>query len=553
MNKGIFILGAGIMQIPAIRIAREQGWFVMAADGNREAPGTALCDRFFHIDLKDQDALLSAAVAYRDKGLLDGVFTAGTDFSAVVAWLAERLSLPGIPCEAALNATDKGRMRERFREAGVASPRFVVVRGIKPGDVPFPPPWVVKPVDNMGARGVLRVDSEQALDDALAGALKNSRCGSAIIEEYMNGPELSLDGLIHRDRLIRCGCADRHITMDPYFVEIGHTMPSSLPDDEVDAAWAILEKGARALGIVMGAVKGDIKITESGPMVGEIAARLSGGFMSGWTYPYASGREVTLGALRIALGMDPGLVEPEKALFSAERAFISIPGEVSGISGVREAEERVGVKNVFVLKQPGTRAVFPRNNVEKWGNVISQGRTREEAITAASAGAWGILPRLVPGDGETETFLFGPRSSWPPPAYVLRNAANLSALESMPEILFPGAGEKNSTPSDRRTSFPSGADLSEEPAPRLAVIPLPCPDEDVRDWIGRPLSTALDLVRARCAGISFSADPEYLRIGRPFWNALFSGGVQGGVWVLDTVRMCIESYGDLNALAEGWR
>jgi biotin carboxylase len=113
-------------------------------------------------------------------------------------------------------------------------------------------------------------------------------------------------------------------------------MPSALPRSKTEAAWEILARGARALGVTRGAIKGDIKISENGPIVGEIAARLSGGFMSGWTYPYASGREVTLGAMRIAMGMDPGLDTPEKELTSAERAFISIPGLVTRLSGVRK-------------------------------------------------------------------------------------------------------------------------------------------------------------------------------------------------------------------------
>ena len=81
----ILILGAGVMQAPAIRIAKEMGWKVVCADGNPHAPAASHADRFLHIDLKDLEGLESAARNLRDCEGLNGVLTAGTDFSASVA------------------------------------------------------------------------------------------------------------------------------------------------------------------------------------------------------------------------------------------------------------------------------------------------------------------------------------------------------------------------------------------------------------------------------------------------------------------------------------
>mgnify|MGYP002388944453 CR=1 FL=1 len=127
----------------------------------------------------------------------------------------------------------------------------------------------------------------------------------------MDGPELSLDAIVWRGRVTVCGVADRIIRFPPFFVEMGHTMWSALPADDRSAVERVFTDGIRALGIDNGAAKGDIKLTSRGPMVGEIAARLSGGYMSGWTFPLASGVEVTRAALRVAAGLEPGdLPEP---------------------------------------------------------------------------------------------------------------------------------------------------------------------------------------------------------------------------------------------------
>lgn len=124
--KRLMILGAGVMQGPAIRIAKKMGLEVVAVDGNPAAPNAAAADRFYHIDLKDKEAIAALGASLQRNGGLDGIMTAGTDFSASVAWAAGRLGLPGIPYEAALDASDKERMRRRFRQAGVPSPEFVV-------------------------------------------------------------------------------------------------------------------------------------------------------------------------------------------------------------------------------------------------------------------------------------------------------------------------------------------------------------------------------------------------------------------------------------------
>ena len=102
------------------------GLRVYIADADPDAPGRALADRFLHIDLKDEDKLAGAAETLISENLA-GVFTAGTDFSTSVAYVAEHCSLPGISYKTAWDARDKGRMRRRFRDAGVPSPDFVCI------------------------------------------------------------------------------------------------------------------------------------------------------------------------------------------------------------------------------------------------------------------------------------------------------------------------------------------------------------------------------------------------------------------------------------------
>jgi len=126
VKETVIILGAGLMQAPALRIARELGLETAAVDGNPAAPFAGLADRFEAIDLKDKEgiAALGRRLQAEPGRRLAGVFTCGTDFSASVAWAARELGLPGHSYEAALDASDKSRMRACFAAAGVPSPRF---------------------------------------------------------------------------------------------------------------------------------------------------------------------------------------------------------------------------------------------------------------------------------------------------------------------------------------------------------------------------------------------------------------------------------------------
>jgi len=528
----VLILGGGIMQLPAVRAARAMGWQAVVA-ALRIEPGIAeLADRCLEVDVSDVEAVESAARSLTREPGLDGVFTAGTDFSATVAWVAERLGLPGIPYQAALDATDKARMRARLREAGVPGPGFAVLAAggqadgrqaaggqAAGGQAQRPPelrfPLVVKPVDNMGARGVRRVDSDQELRAALDAAWAQSRSRRAIVEDYLEGPELSLDALIHEGRITVCGVADRHIVFSPYFVEMGHTMPSALDVETLRQAEEVFRRGIRALGLEQGAAKGDIKLASRGAVVGEIAARLSGGYMSGWTFPLASGVDLTGAALRLAVGLPPGDLTPRLSRVSAERAFVSIPGRVERIVGLEEAAAVAGVQEVFLRVRAGQEVELPINNMGKCGNVISAADTRRKAVEAAETAARRILVRLAPGSESTERFLSGRlQEGWR--AFPEPSRGLVRALARLPQQVGepPCAGR-----------------------PLRILVPPGLGGESCRDWHGGTLREALEAV-CRAVGAQPAEEPEAgaTNLGGPFWRGLLKGGVQAGVYLLDTLR-----------------
>jgi len=504
------------MQLPAIRIARARGWRVIVAAKEMCPEGAGLADHIEYVDLRSVSRIVRVARKWDRKHGLDGVFTAGTDFSVTVARVAEEMGLPGIPFENAFAATNKARMRTVFTENGLPSPRFFAITSLKDcrevaADLSFP--VVVKPVDNMGARGVRKIDIKEKLTTAVEEAMKHSAATEVIVEEYMQGDELSLDAVVYKGKITICGVADRKIRFAPYFVEMGHTIPTAIDDQLADQAVSLFKRGIRALGISLGAAKGDVKLTPEGPVIGEIAARLSGGYMSGWTYPYSSGVEVTGAALNIAVGLDPGELKPMAGKTSAERAFISIPGIISSIEGVSAAERVQGIRNIFLRTAPGSQVIFPTNNMEKCGNIISCADTHSEAVELAEKASQSIFLRLAADNRDNESFLFGEEGE---SAYSITERENISVLKALPSVIEPHV-EKSSG---------------------IAVISLPALErEKGKDWHELPVFEAFQRALAMSgACLRKEAAPDKLNLGSLFWRVFQKGGIQGAVYLIETIN-----------------
>lgn len=538
-TKKILILGAGLMQKPAILVAKHLGYKAVVVDANKNAVAVPLADEFYPVDLKDRESLLELAKKLNKKGELKGVFTAGTDFSASVSFVAENLGLPAHSFEAALNASDKARMRACFEKEGVPSPKFIEIDEnahaelVSKSDIEFPK--VVKPCDNMGGRGCRLIRNQDEFQTSVTTAINNSRTKRAIFEDYMEGAEFSIDSVVYNGTLTITGFADRHIFYPPYFIEMGHSLPSRVDSKIKNELIATFALGIKALGLTCGVAKADIKYTKKGPMIGEIAARLSGGYMSGWTFPYSSGMNLTEEAMKIAVGQEPDyllsnrvslpwqphesvknkaqpfeLYEISSTLVSAERAWLSIPGVVSNIYGLSEVKQIYGVRDVLPRVKIGDKVDFPRNNVEKCGNVIAVGINSEQAYKSAEEAISSITLRLEPNNPDTEKFLRGEsepdEKGFPPSAFTFSPNSESSV----------NVGEGTKIPAGQKT---------------IGYIPetlIPLADS-LKDWNHCTLRKTLEKFDEIC--------PDHAELdGKTFWSAILRGGIQGALYIADNIE-----------------
>lgn len=384
-GKHLLLLGAGIMQIPAIQLAKSAGMTVTAVDGNPDAPGIPLADAFLHIDLKEPAEITAEAKNIQKSQTIHGVCTVGTDFSTSVAIIARDLGLPGIPPESAEKARYKHLMRKSFVQAGLAAPDFAVFTAADlQNNADSLRTWntfpcVLKPVDNMGARGVSIARNHSEFRISLESALKDSHSGLAIAEQFISGPEYSIDAVWVAGELIFTGIAERHIYFDPYRIELGHSFPAKIDPARKEALRQAMHAAGAALGIRSGALKGDVFWENGRAVIGEVAARLSGGFMSGWTFPLHSGTSSIAAVLCDSVGAEvPAILRQQLRKHPEsnpvhERAIISFPGIIASVEGFNCETDYPEVAAVWQAVDKGSRIRLLTNNVGKCGNIILKG------------------------------------------------------------------------------------------------------------------------------------------------------------------------------------
>lgn len=482
MSKKLMVIGAGISQLPTFEAAKRLGVETIAVDGNPNAPFRNSATYFECQDFKNIDADLAIALKYN----IDGVVVPGTDFPVVGATIAYKLGLPGLPIEVAEICSDKAKQRKFLKNKGYFVPDFIEYeyKGDldKPGNMvdlvdkifkemnkvkfgELHGGLVVKPVDSMAARGVKFVNNNFELGNAVAEATKFSRSKKVIIERFVPGMELSLDALVHDGKIYTFANADRHFTMLPYFIEIGHTMPTILYDDIANEAKDVFERAVKDLGITNGSAKGDIKITEHGIMIGEIAARISGGFLSGWTTPYTTGIYPHDDLVRISLGETPKFDKPKSLGYSAERVLLSIPGKLKKIEK-NTLINNMGQRLLHLHVKERDELHFPENNAQRCGSAISFSQNRNESIFIAQEMIKNVFLRLEPNNRMTEDFLI-----------------------SRFRMFRPGSKEE--------------------------------------DWHNVDIEEALNKV------FSLTKKKNFEKVEN-FWKYFYAGGVQGGVYAVDT-------------------
>jgi biotin carboxylase len=377
----LLVLGAGPAQLGLLRAARERGVFVIACDRDPDAMGFAFADRRAIVSAEDEAAVGMLAKAER----VDGLIAPGIDWPvAIAARVAARLGLPHpITPDAAVRSVSKQRQRECLGEHGVPQPEWRVTRGETAG---APLPCVVKPADRQGQRGLTLVRERDELGEAIALAVSESRSGIALVEELVEGPEVTVNALSLDGQFYPLTVTDRLVAEPPAFgVAVAHAWPS---DENVDRAVAVVRSAVEALGIAGGPTYTQVRLAPDGPRVMEVAARLGGGH-DAELCQVALGVDLNGLAISAALGEEVEVApNPVAATGGACVRFLVPPeGTLESVEGLGEATQIEGVVEARVYRRPGFRFGPFRRGSDRAGFVLAVGDSKEDALARAGRAA----------------------------------------------------------------------------------------------------------------------------------------------------------------------
>jgi len=389
LKHTILVIAAGPLQVPAIREAAPMGLRTVAVDANSRAPGMALADMRYAVDIFDVSAVEKIARAEK----ISGVMTLCTDAPVrTVAAVAAALGLPAISSEAAAHATDKRLMRKALLGNGVPVPRFSEVDSIAAASAAANSlryPVALKIACSSGSRGVYRVDTPEDLGKHFFQARQHQPHGDLLLEEWMDGPEVSVEGVCVGEKVHVIQVTDKVLFPGAYPVEAGHSQPSRLPAMIVAQIRDVTERGVSALGFTSCAFHAELKITTGGPKIVEIGARLGGDRISTHLTPLSTGVNLVRAAIQIAVGREPNLVLSAQRGAAIRYFHARSCGTVERIEGLESVSSLPGLELLYAASerdgplQPGFVVGEIRSSLDRYGHALFSGDDATQAIERA--------------------------------------------------------------------------------------------------------------------------------------------------------------------------
>ncbi len=383
--KRLLFLGAPVFQIPIVKKAKEMGLFVGIVDISRDAPALPYADEVHICSIRDKDAVLQIAREFKP----DGIVIGACDTSVVTgAFVCEALGLPGNSVEAAVNSTDKVKMIKAFARCGVAHPLFYEVKKdeIDSFSSSLPYPVISKPIDSAGGRGICIIHNSGERKEAMHFSSSAGYSGDILVEEYMRGKEVSVEVLVVDGIPYVIQITDKITSGEPHFFETGHAQPSTLPAETKKRIRELASEAVLAVGLKNSPAHVEIMLTEDGPKMVELGARLGGDCITTYlTDNSVSGVNMSQAAIEMALGMTPDVRHyADSGLCVGIRFIPAEEGVLSDIKGIEAAETTDELIALQITGRIGKHYSKAVDDSARFGYVVCSGKTTEAALSRCS-------------------------------------------------------------------------------------------------------------------------------------------------------------------------
>jgi biotin carboxylase len=372
-----------------ITAASALGVEVIVASEEQPVLAETMGDRAVVVQLDEPEAGAAAIEALDARRGIDAVVAVDDQGILLAAHAGERLGFPHNPPDAVARTRDKAAMRTALDAAEVSQPRFAVFDD--PDDVPdvgFP--CVVKPTGLSASRGVIRADDPEQARNAARRAHEIAGGGTLLVEEYVSGAELALEGLMREGRLEVLALFDKPDPLvGPYFEETIYVTPARVADDVSKQIERVVADAATALGLREGPIHAEVRVDGDRVWVLEVAARSIGGLCAR-ALRFGAGISLEEVILRHALGRDLDGLAREATASGVMMLPIPRAGRLVAVHGKDAARAVPGVVGLEVTIPIG-REIRPLPEGDRYLGFLFARADTPDAVESALRAAHAAL------------------------------------------------------------------------------------------------------------------------------------------------------------------
>ena len=304
MRGNLAIIGASYLQLPLIIKAKEMGYVTHVFAWAANDIGEKAADFFYPISIIEKEQILKKCC---EIGIC-GICSIASDVAVVtVNYVAEQLGLNGNAVLSTSKCTNKYLMRKAFEKNGDPSPKSILVTektNLKELNLIYP--VIVKPTDRNGSRGIYKLEDSEGLYAAVKASITESFEKKALIEEYVEGQEYSVEYISYKGVHTFLALTYKYTTGAPHFIEIGHMEPAPVSTEILEKVKNVVKHALNTLEIKNGASHAEVKIDEDGTVkIIEIGARMGGDCIGSDLVRYSTGYDFVRMVIQVACGEKP--------------------------------------------------------------------------------------------------------------------------------------------------------------------------------------------------------------------------------------------------------
>jgi carbamoyl-phosphate synthase large subunit len=394
--KKLLVIGAGNYQVPAIKRIRDLGYEAYCVDYKENQPGFKYANGYKVIDVRDKDKCLE----YSKELNVDGIVTWGSTLTLpTVSYICSKLHFPSLPLDVCELSTNKYQIRDKLTKAGCNSAgECIEFHSVSEANGHhLVAPFVIKPSDGSGSKGVKIVLSDDGIKEAIDYAFGGARDNHVYVEPFIPGKEFSVEAFVCNGEIHVNTIISTDFKWEGNYPIYKQTTYQGLTESLESAIEIEVIKSIKALNITSGPVNFDVIISDIDhkPYIIDVGIRNGQNLIASHIIPYSRGIDELDCSIALALGDAPDAQPKYKKIISS-RLLIYDPGRIEEIK-FDELKKLIGERNIVdIILRKNVGEILPpyKTKSDICGWVLCEGKNPEEASSAAD-NAWELMKQYI--------------------------------------------------------------------------------------------------------------------------------------------------------------